>query len=263
MGSEIFLMSITMCLIMVSSINQPNHSAMAQVYTDRNKNHFTEDMKDMPPNVEEVCHGDYEHKYEHVIYIDSSRRQDSYDDCNPWQFLKQASITCPDMNAALHFHANSVAYVLRSGGNITHYLKQDVSNSVTFFEDLSDVGFFGSNDSEPAHVECLPEAGLAFWNVNNVRIQSVVLSFCGVLRNTTSKNFTNSEHFSLTQTKVGMFFYNGTNVSMCRVTVQHGVNTVGVTMYDTTGRVDVYYSNFENNTISNLRSTPGGGGVYR
>ena len=93
-------------------------------------------------------------------------------------------------------------------------------------------------------------------------LQNLVFSFCGAPRNTTSKNFTEVINSSFVPMKVmvGLYFYNGTNVTMCHVTVQHSANALGVLMYDMDGTVNVYHSNFVNN--SNTTNTTGGGGFY-
>ena len=49
---------------------------------------------------------------------------------------------------------------------------------------------------------------------------------------------------------VGLYFYHGTNVTMCHVTVRDGDNALGVLMYDIDGTVNVYHSNFINNAVS-------------
>ena len=200
----------------------------------------------------EECDVDNLSDYEHVINIDPATSDDS--SCNSQLFASQRHMTCPDVDTALKFHADSTAYVFASGANITHYLKQD---SMTSFKSQSKVGFFSSNVSELASVECLDDAGLAFTNVNSVKIHRAVFSYCGALRDTTSQ-----EYFAkvMVQMKVGLYFYNGSDVTMCHVTVQHGPDAVGVVMYDVDGTVNVYTSTFYNNTCSE-QSSPGGGGV--
>ena len=205
---------------------------------------------------EEICDVDL-NEYEHVINIDQAT-SDNFG-CNSQLFENQRHMTCPNINAALKFHADSTAYVFASGANITHYLKQEQDPN-TSFKSLSKVGFFSSNVSELASVECLDDAGLAFTNVNSVKIDRVVFSYCGVFRNTTSKEYTKKDELYLIEVKVGLYFYNGSDVTMCHVTVQHGPDAVGVVMYDVDGTVNVYNSTFYNNTCSE-QSSPGGGGV--
>ena len=203
----------------------------------------------------EMCDVDDLNDYDHVINIDPTTSGNS--SCNSQLFASQRHMTCPDVNTALKFHADSTAYVFASGANITHYLKQD---SMTSFKSQSKVGFFSSNVSELASVECLDDAGLAFSNVNSVKIHRIVFSYCGVCRNTTSKEYTKKDELYLIKVKVGLYFYNGSDVTMCHVTVQHGPDAVGVVMYDVDGTVNVYNSTFYNNTCSE-QSSPGGGGV--
>ena len=193
--------------------------------------------------------------YDHIINIDPTTSDDS--NCNSQLFDRQRHMTCPDVNMALKFHADSTAYVFASGANITHYLKQD---SMTSFKSQSKVGFFSSDISQLASVECLDNAGFAFTNVNSIKIHRVVFSYCGVCRNTTSKEYTKKDKLHLIEVKAGLYFYNGSDVTMCHVTVQHGPDAVGVVMYDVDRTVNVYNSTFYNNTCSE-QSGPRGGGV--
>ena len=206
----------------------------------------------------EICDEDDLNDYNHVINIDPTKFGNS--NCTPKLFASQRHMTCPDVNTALKFHADSTAYVFASGANITHYLKSDLNNSITSFKSQSKVGFFSSNDSELASIECLDNAGLAFTNVNSVRIHRVVFSYCGICRNTTSKEYTKKDKLYLIQVKASLYFYNGSDVTMCHVIVQHSPDAVGVVMYDVDGTVNVYNSTFYNNTCSR-QSSPGGGGV--
>ena len=210
-------------------------------------------------NYDEVCVSiDYyqEYKMKNIVKIDPTLSNGS-SDCYPVSHsLTGSTVTnCSDINAALTFHKNSTAFILASGPNITHYLQEDFNN--TFFEELSEIAFIGDNASDNAQVECLPGAGLGFWNVDQIQIQNIEFSYCGALRDSTSRNFSITDEFFPIQIVVGLFFYNCTDVTFCQVTVQHGLNSVGVVMYDVDGIVNVYDSNFINNTFGN--STGGGG----
>ena len=210
-------------------------------------------------DTDDVCDFDYHHQYKYTVYVDPSA---ATKDCDPPR--DQEDVTCPDINTALdmQFHGDSTAFVLSSGPNVTHTLKPSSKN---FLRNLSGVGFFGESSSNLAHVVCEDGAGLAFWNVDGIRLQNVEFSSCGALRNTTSKNFTKQadNHFTLIKIMVGLYFYNGTDVTMCHVTVQHSANALGVLMYDTNGTVNIFHSNFVNNSmpddITNTNATGCGG----
>lgn len=226
----------------------------------RARGHFKEETNSVPPNLDQVCDDDYFRHYDHIVYVDPTKTG-TKSDCDSQVFAAQPHVTCHDINTALQLHANSTAYVFSSGTNVTHYLKGDTAGDTTsFFSGLSNVGFFGSgNSSEPARIQCLDNAGLAFWNVDEVRVHNVEFSNCGALRKSTSKDFTKQNYF--TQIKVGLYFYNGSNVTMCRVTVQNGIGALGAVMYDIDGTVNVYSSTFSNNTVSRNFTLPGGGGL--
>ena len=99
--------------------------------------------------------------------------------------------------------------------------------------------------------------------MDRIRLQNVVFSSCGALRNTTSFKLVHNNSSVPMEVMVGLYFYNGTDVTMCHVIVQHGPNALGVLMYDTNGTVNVYHSNFINNAVSDDSldtNTTGGGG---
>ena len=201
-----------------------------------------------------VCVVDYHQEYDYVIRIDPTTKSNGDGDCNPKDFSTE--MDCPDINTAFKFHRNSTAYVFATGSDITHYLKED---SNTFFTEVSDIAFIGNSTTDSAQIECSLGAGLGFWNADRIRIQNIEFSYCGVLRVSTSRNFSKTE-FSLIPFKVGLFFYNCTDVSFCRVTVQHGPDSLGVCMYDVDGTVNVYDSDFHNNSF--LNDSGGGGGGF-
>ena len=212
--------------------------------------------EDKPSNYDEVCSStDFHQEYNYIIRIDPTTKSNGDGDCNPKEFSTE--MDCPDINTAFKFHRNSTAYVFATGSNIIHYLKED--SNATFFTEVSDIAFIGNSTNDSAQIECSSGAGLGFWNTDRIRIQNIKFSYCGVLRVSTSRNFSKTE-FSLIPFKVGLFFYNCTDVSLCQVTVQHSPSSLGVCMYDVDGTVNVYDSNFINNTFGNDTINDDGGG---
>ena len=246
-------MDITKLLLLVFILIMTwSHCSAESLQTDYDES-FKEDK---PPNYDEVCSStDFHWGYNYVIRIDPTTKSNGDGDCNPKEFSEE--MDCPDINTAFKFHRNSTAYVFATGSDITHYLKEE--SNATFFEELSDVAFIGNSTTDSAQIECLSGAGLGFWNADRIRIQNIELSYCGVLRVSTSRNFSKTE-FSLIPFKVGLFFYNCTDVSLCQVTVQQSPSSLGVGMYDVDGTVNVYDSNFINNTFGNDTINDDGGG---
>ena len=235
-------------------------------------------------DADKACVVDYLRDYNHTVFVDPTTEDSnnnsssgSVSDCNAECFHEQRSVTCPNINAALQLHDNSTAYVLASGDNIVHYLKQDTGDSATFFRDLVRIGFFGKKSDNTgtttapaARVECLDASGLAFWNSDDIRIHNVHFSSCGALRKSTNLDFTKHDDHpplspAFTQVRTALYFFNGSDVTLCGVTVRnYRAESLGVVMYDIDGTVNVYLSNFTNNTVlsaSNF-SRPGGGGFY-
>ena len=220
-------------------------------------------FENLSPELDNVCEDSSPLQYDYTILVDPSLPKSKLN-CDQKAAASERVITCPNISMALagHFHRDSTVFLLASGPNVTHILKQ---NTETFFRELSDIGFFAYNSTEQASIECEKGAGLAFWNVDRIWLQSVTFSYCSALRNSTSKNLTlgmeNDRKFVLLYVLVGLYFYNGTDVTMCHVTVQHGPRALGVLMYDTDGSVDIYHSNFINNTVlPTTESETGGGG---
>ena len=247
-------MNLTKLLILVFILIWRIHCSVESFQTGHDKS-FEEDK---PSNYDEVCSStDFHQEYNYVIRIDPTTKSNGDGNCNPKEL--NTEMDCPDINTAFKFHRNSTAYVFATGSDITHYLKED--SNATFFTEVSDIAFIGNSTTDSAQIECSSGAGLGFWNTDRIRIQNIEFSYCGVLRVSTSRNFSITE-FSLIPFKIGLFFYNCTDISFCQVTVQHGPSSLGVCMYDVDGTVNVYDSNFTNNTFRNSTINDDGGGGF-
>ena len=114
------------------------------------------------------------------------------------------------------------------------------------------------NGSNVTIVECNNSGtGFGFINVSNMSISRLTLSGCGQLRNSTTKNTSNSVMLF----RAALYFVNVVNVTIDDVTVSESIG-MGVAMYDVTGDVMVYNSTFRNNRVPSheLGQYPGGGG---
>ena len=199
--------------------------------------------------------------YEHIVLIDPAGKLDyKSSSCTTKQLQTQFPdlLVCQDVNSAFNLqHKNSTAFVFASGG-VTHFLRAE--NSANFFENISDITFCSNNSNESASIVCQEGSGIAFWNVNRILLVNMNFSFCGALRNSTSKNFATSSKFEFDKFRVSLFFYNCTNLTLQHVVVQHSLNALGIGLIDTNGLVDIFYSNFFNNTVATNSPFPGGGG---
>ena len=136
-----------------------------------------------------------------------------------------------------------------------------VNESVPSFVDLK---FLSIVADFRAIVNCDIGAGLAFVNVSNLTIINIVFQNCAALRNSTSRNFSDTDNpNALSRFYVGLYFYLCNTVSMDSTTIQYSPNATGVVMYDTTGEVSISYSNFSGNSVPDpSNSVQGGGGFY-
>ena len=99
-------------------------------------------------------------------------------------------------------------------------------------------------------------AGLTFLHSSNIEIHNISFVGCGALQNSTSRDYTQPA-MQMLMIKVGLYFYNCSNVDLYRVEVVSSQAT-GVVMYDTNGLVQVTSCLFYNNTAD--IGVPGGGG---
>lgn len=198
--------------------------------------------------------------YEHVVLINAENKMESKLTCERKQSQNYSDLTlCPDVNSAFKLpRANSTAFIFASGNNVTHVLKSDTDSTV--FNNMNQIAFCSSNSMETVSIVCEDGAGIAFSNVDDISIAQLNFSYCGVLRNSTSRNFSSHGEFRFYEFRVSLFFYNCSNLQLNHTVVQHSVNALGVGLYNTDGNVEVLYSNFINNTIANDTTFPGGGG---
>ena len=102
-------------------------------------------------------------------------------------------------------------------------------------------------------------SGLYFRAVKNLWLTNLTLKHCGTIQESTSKNIVTSN--STVKFKSGIYILNCTNVSMSRLTIINN-SGIGISFFDTVGKVSVTNSMFAGNTVHNNSPYPGGGGVY-
>ena len=106
--------------------------------------------------------------------------------------------------------------------------------------------------------------GLAFVNVSYITIANIVFQNCSALRNSTSRNYSDTDNpNALSKFYVGLYFYSCNTVWIDSIAVQNSPNATGVVMYDTIGDVTISNSNFSGNSVLvPSKSLQGGGGFY-
>ena len=199
-------------------------------------------------------------QFEHVIFIDPTVPKQDISKCEEKKLKQDSALVqlCPDVNSAFKLqHRNSTVFIFASGSEVTHFLKADSAS--TFFSGVSDTALMSNSSGEVASVECQEGAGIVFLNSNRITIVDISFSYCGALRDSISKNFT-AANFTFLVFRVSLFFCNCSNMSLQHVAVQHSVSALGIGIYNTDGIVNVFNSNFSNNTIDPNSNFPGGGG---
>ena len=193
----------------------------------------------------------------HVV-IDTTNGNDTLACClddtpKPCKTLNFAFAQC--RNNFISFDFNDTMYFLNE--SVPPFSNLDTL-SITYTADL--------DFKACATVSCEIGVGLAFVNVSNITISNIVFQNCSGLRNSTSRNYSNTDNtdtISLSKFYVGLYFYLCNNFWIDSTTVQDSFNAIGVVMYDTTGDVIIADSNFFRNSVLDPSiSVQGGGGFY-
>ncbi len=182
------------------------------------------------------------------------------DNASCWQGI----LPCKTLDYGLRGLRNSTKLSIESG-------EYKLSTAVTFHE-MNNIAIVGAyRDQKPesdqssilALVTCSPNvtAGLSFLSTELVLVESVQFSGCGILHNSTSKNFSNSESFTFLEFQVGVYFLLSKDVTFRNVTVSHS-NGTGMVMYGVGGDNTFENCDFSNNLIGDQLKYPGGGGLY-
>ena len=159
---------------------------------------------------------------------------------------------CNNLTASLEFiHATSIATVYIAQGSYSLLPSEKLK-----FKSVSDVTIAklqGSNGT--VHVNCAGmNAGLSFFNVTAINIQGIEFSGCGVVHNSTSRNFSVEQSLSLLNITVSLYFESCRNVNLSGITVTKSLG-VAVQFFSTSGLLnEINDCEFSNNTV--------GGGLY-
>ena len=192
--------------------------------------------------------------YDHVITVDSTSGEDT-DMCTNGTGLTP----CKTLSWALksEYRRNSTLYTLSDGQHV-------LSTSTETFKQLNSIAFIGNSNSTVIY--CAEEnSGLSFQEVKDIHFESLTFFNCSALRNSTSRNYSNSDSacYEMYQTRVALYFYICSNVAMMKINVSHSPNAIGVLMYNVDGKNIFLNSTFEYNQLyEGERAIPAGGGFY-
>jgi hypothetical protein len=175
--------------------------------------------------------------------------------------VKNSSVSCKNLDHALQIYGclSSVVIYLAAPGATYHL---NFTYNVT---KQQDIWFYGNSSLSPAipTIKCLKNVGFSFTNSSNISISNIEFINCGSVQNSTSRDFSKPVTASviyLLKIKVGLYFYNCTDVTMRQVRVLNGSRAIGVVMYDTDGKVEICNSTFANNSVEKCGHDSGGGG---
>ena len=101
-------------------------------------------------------------------------------------------------------------------------------------------------------------AGLAFVDVGDLALHSLVIEGCGAERNSTGVDPGTPNKTELL--RVAVYLLNCTDVTIHRLDIRSS-NGTGLSLYDTNGTVDISNCNFTDNKLRENSFEPGGGGV--
>ena len=186
--------------------------------------------------------------YDHTIFVSwNSANASNVPGC--WD--GGLSLPCQTLNYALEGVVDSTRVVLTAG---EYQLVPDKNSTV--FRGIRELAIVGEGDVQ---VNCETDAGLTFIESNNTTVENVQFSSCGVLHNSTSRNFSDSS-FSFLELKVGLYFLFCRDVTLRHVSVSNS-NGTGMVAYATAGTNTFEHSIFSQNR-ANGTEYPGGGGLY-
>ena len=196
-------------------------------------------------------------KFMHIVTIDPTAVIDSTA-CHRVG-PEKSSVTCRNLNHVLkkyHGVSSVVFYLAAPGKGYSLNFTYNVTNQ-------HNVRFCGNSSLPQAKiptVKCNEKGGFSFINSNNISFSNVEFINCGSVQSRSYRDFSNLPRLhSAMSIRVGLYFYNCTNVTMYHVQVNSS-QAIGVVMYDTDGQVEICDSTFANNSVYDHSTQSGGGG---
>lgn len=135
----------------------------------------------------------------------------------------------------------------------TYFLEQ--ASDVRDTQHIAIVGRGNEVGATPIII-CRPNTGLSFYNSEDIAIHNITLVNCGVLHNSTSRDYNNTTAFDYVSVKIAIHFLFCRDVTMESVEVRESLGS-GLMLYNVGGNVTVSHSTFALNSNGPLS----GGGV--
>ena len=197
--------------------------------------------------------------YTYIVKIDPDNSEAVDNEaCHPTP-NKPSTVPCRTLDYAFQQNYSidgSIMFSLVSPDSI-----YTLSTNVTFKNLNHGIAIVGNSSitNLPVVIQCTtPNSGLTFLHSNSIEIRYVCFVGCGVVRNSTSRDFTKPKEMQMLLINVTLYFYNCSDVDMYRVEVFNSSQATGVVMYDTNEQIQITECTFYNNSAE--EGTPGGGG---
>ena len=195
-------------------------------------------------------------QFKYTVIIDPiNARVINNETCRPTDG-ENSTVLCKSLGHALQIYHGLSSVVFYLAASEEHYYLNFTYNVTN----QCDIWFDGNSSlSRSPIIKCLENVGFSFINSSNIVISNLEFINCGSVQNSTSRDFSRPLLHLLT-IKVGLYFYNCTNVSLHQIQVLNGSQATGVIMYDTDGIVEICNSTFANNSVQKYGNQSGGGG---
>ena len=175
---------------------------------------------------------------------------------NPNCLQGSPNYPCKNLTLALeyiHDKNDSIVYIENGVYDL-------LPSSLTIFQSVTNITIAGEGRADIAcHNEV--NAGLTFLRSSNVHIHGIRFSGCGVIHNSTSRDFNNKSALNLLPFNTTLYFEGCVNVTLDSVHVTESLG-IAVQFYTTTGTNMIINSNFSNNPNRSRAGQVIGGGVY-
>ena len=164
---------------------------------------------------------------------------------------------CKNLTLALQYIHNKSDSIVYIENGVYDLLPSLIG---TMFQSVRNITIAGKGTVK---IECHNEvnAGLTFLRSSDIHIHGIHFSGCGVVHNSTSRDFNNESALSLLPFNATLYFEGCVNVTLDSVHVTESLG-IAVQFYTTTGTNMIINSNFSNNPNRSRAGQVIGGGVY-
>ena len=187
-----------------------------------------------------------------VIYV--SKRSTAINNHSCW--TGGPSLPCSNFTLALGGGYNTSGSVIQIDSSYGPY--QLDPSPYSSFRGVHSVQMLAAGGGQ-VEIECSNGAGLSFFSTSDISIVNISFIGCGVLHNSTSRDFTDTLDYRFQTVNMALSFFGCADVTLKQVSVSKS-NGIAVQFYATHGVVDILGCEFIDNPYD--ASTGTGGAVY-